>query len=110
MRRAFTRSAFSVVDATGRPVGVLVHDSRGLHAGACRLCGGAPSVDPDTGEIVTGTVYDQRSWSLTARWLARHVAVHGVAGLRVSARGRSSLRLVAAVNAVFAACKSEVAA
>ena len=111
---SFTRNGFVVLDATGRPIGVLVHDSRDLHAGACRLCGGARSVDPDTGEIIDGAVYDRVSWSLTARWLGRHLgSAHGLDGLRVAAGSRLErrlVRLVAAANAVLATCEKAAAA
>ena len=55
----FSRSGFRVLDATGRSVGVIVHDSRSLHAAACRLCG-------------AGT-HDRSSWTATVLWLAHHL-------------------------------------
>lgn len=88
----FSRAGFSVLDGAGRPVGVLVHDSRSLHGAACRLCGAA--------------IYDQPSWTLTTRWLARHLSeVHAVRSFVVAAhmsRDPGVARLVAQATAALA--------
>jgi hypothetical protein len=67
--RPFVRVPLAI-SADGRPVGVVVYDSRDVNPAACRHCG--------------ATAYDERTLDLAVRWLVGHLRdEHGLRVLDV---------------------------